>query len=164
LHMAGDALASLGVALAGLVILLTGGLLWLDPVVSMAIGVLIAVEAFRLVRKAAEVLLESTPRDVDLDRLTAAMAGVDGVETVHDLHVWSLSSEVRALSAHVVLAGHPSLEQAQVVGERIKVAVGSPFAIAHSTLELECDPCCDSEDAGCGMDASFRLRTVHHHG
>ncbi|MDQ1377670.1 MAG: cobalt-zinc-cadmium efflux system protein, partial [Acidimicrobiaceae bacterium] len=79
LHMVGDAVASLGVALAGLVIVVTGGFTWLDPMVSMAIGVLIAVEAFRLVRQAVEVLLESTPKDIDLARLTVAMAGVDGV-------------------------------------------------------------------------------------
>jgi cobalt-zinc-cadmium efflux system protein len=162
LHMAGDAIASLGVAGAGLVILFTGRFLWLDPVVSMAIGVLIAVEAVRLVRQAAEVLLESTPKDVDLDDLNATMCGVEGVESVHDLHVWSLSSEVRALSAHVVLAGHPSLEEAQVVGERIKTTVGSPFAIAHSTLELECEPCADGEDGPCGMDASVIAEPDHH--
>jgi cobalt-zinc-cadmium efflux system protein len=154
LHMAGDALASLGVALAGLVILLSGGLEWLDPLVSMAIGALIAVEAFLLVRQAAEVLLESTPKDVDLLRLTAVMGDVDGVEDVHDLHVWSLSSEVRALSAHVVLTGHPSLEEAQVVGDRVKTAVAGPFAIAHSTLELECEPCVDGDCGPCGMDAA----------
>ena len=152
LHMAGDAVASLGVAVAGVVILVTGRFLWLDPVVSMAIGVLIAVEAFSLVRDAAEVLLESTPRDVDLDHLTAAIAAVEGVDTVHDLHVWSLSSEVRALSAHVVLTGHPSLEEAQVVGERIKASVSRPFAIAHSTLELECEPCADGDRGPCGME------------
>lgn len=152
LHMAGDAIASLGVAMAGLVILVTGRFLWLDPVMSMGIGVLIAVEAFQLVRQAAEVLLESTPRDVDLDRLTATISTVAGVETVHDLHVWSLSSEVRALSAHLVLAGHPSLEEAQVVGERVKSAVAAPFSIAHSTLELECEPCAEPDEARCGMD------------
>jgi cobalt-zinc-cadmium efflux system protein len=155
LHMAGDAVASLGVVAAGLVILLTGRFLWLDPAVSMAIGVLIAVEAFQLVRQAAEVLLESTPRDVDLDRLTQAMCTVEGVETVHDLHVWSLSSEVRALSAHLVLAGHPSLEEAQVVGDRVKAAVAAPYAIAHSTLELECEPCAEADDRPCGMDAGM---------
>jgi len=163
LHMAGDALASLGVAVAGLVILLTGGFLWLDPVVSLAIGMLIALEAFRLVRQAAEVLLESTPKDVDLDHLTAAMGDVGGVEAVHDLHVWSLSSEVRALSAHVVLAGHPSLEEAQIVGERIKSAVGGPFAIAHSTLELECEPCVDGDGGPCGMDSAQRAQPAHRH-
>ena len=160
LHMAGDAAASLGVAAAALVILVTGRFLWLDPVVSMAIGVLIAVEAFQLVRQASEVLLESTPRDVDLDRLTEAMSTVDGVETVHDLHVWSLSSEVRALSAHLVLAGHPSLEQAQVVGDRVKAAVAAPFAIAHSTLELECEPCADAGPGPCGMETALSPATM----
>jgi len=155
LHMAGDALASLGVAVAGAVILLTGGFLWLDPVVSMAIAVLIAVEALQLVRQAAEVLLESTPRDVDLDHLTTTMGGVEGVENVHDLHVWSLSSDIRALSAHVVLAGHPSLKEAQAVGERVKSVVATPFSIAHSTLELECDPCADADDGPCGMDTGM---------
>jgi cobalt-zinc-cadmium efflux system protein len=163
LHMAGDAIASLGVAMAGLVILLTGRFLWLDPMVSMAIGGLIAVEALWLVRQAAEVLLESTPRDVDLHDLTATMCAVEGVESIHDLHVWSLSSEVRALSAHVVLAGHPSLEEAQVVGERIKKTVGSPFAIAHSTLELECEPCADGEHGPCGMDTSLIAAPDHGH-
>jgi cobalt-zinc-cadmium efflux system protein len=153
LHMTGDAVASLGVAVAGVVILATGRFLWLDPAASMAIGVLIAIEAFQLVRQAAEVLLESTPRDVNLDRLTETMSTVDGVETVHDLHVWSLSSEVRALSAHLVLAGHPSLEEAQAVGDRVKAAVADPYAIAHSTLELECEPCADAAGGPCGMDA-----------
>jgi len=155
LHMAGDAVASLGVAVAGVAILVTGRFEWLDPVMSMGIGVLIAVEAFQLVRQAAEVLLESTPRDVNLDRLTETMATVEGVETVHDLHVWSLSSEVRALSAHLVLAGHPSLEEAQVVGDRVKSAVAGPFSIAHSTLELECEPCADADEGPCGMDAGL---------
>ena len=156
LHMVGDAAASLGVAAAGLVILLTGRFQWLDPVVSMAIAVLIAAEAFRLVRQAVEVLLESTPKDVKLDRLTATIGDVEGVETVHDLHVWSLSSDVRALSAHVVLAGRPSLREAQVVGERIKAAVAEPFAIAHTTLELECEPCADGTVGPCGMPTSPR--------
>jgi cobalt-zinc-cadmium efflux system protein len=163
LHMAGDAVASLGVAAAGLVMLLTGRFLWLDPVVSVAIGVLIAVEAFRLVRQAAEVLLESTPSDVNLDRLTTAMSAVEGVETVHDLHVWSLSSEVRALSAHLVLAGHPSLEEAQVVGDRVKAAVAAPYSIAHSTLELECEPCTEAEDRPCGMDTGMTAPSPGRH-
>jgi cobalt-zinc-cadmium efflux system protein len=151
LHMAADAAASLGVAVAGLVIMLTGRFLWLDPAVSLAIGMLIAVEAFQLVRQAAEVLLESTPRDVDLDRLTETIGGVDGVETVHDLHVWSLSSEVRALSAHLVLAGRPSLAEAQVVGDQVKAAVATSYSIAHSTLELECEPCAEGPCGPCGM-------------
>ena len=164
-HMAGDAGASLGVAAAGAVILVTGRFLWLDPAASIVIAVLIAVEAFSLVRAAADVLLESTPRDVDLDELSGSMAELDGVEGVHDLHVWSLSSDVRALSAHVVLAGHPSLEEAQVVGDRVKSAIGRRFAIAHATLELECEPCADG-DVDCAIDATVLppAEALHGHG
>lgn len=153
-HMIGDALASAGVAVAGAVILFTGRFFWLDPAASMAIGALIAVEAFRLVRAAADVLLESTPRDVDLDALSASITEVRGVDGVHDLHVWSLSSDVRALSAHLVLSGHPTLEEAQVVGEAVKSALAARYSIAHSTLELECEPCADG-DVDCAIDAAM---------
>jgi cobalt-zinc-cadmium efflux system protein len=152
LHMAGDAVASLGVAVAGAVILVTGRFFWLDPAVSVGIALLIAVEAYRLVRQAADVLLESTPRDLDIGRLSGTIAEVDGVDAVHDLHVWSLSSEVRALSAHIVLSGHPTLEEAQVVGERVKRTIREPFAIAHATLELECESCFEGLGDPCVMD------------
>src|SRR2546427_148530 len=146
------AAAAGGVAVAGAVIVLTGGWRWLDPVVSLAIAVVIAWQAWRLLRATADVLLESTPVGLDPARLSAAIVAVEGVDAVHDLHAWSLSSEVRALSAHVVLSGHPTLEEAQIVGERVKRAVSVPFAIAHATLELECEPCQDAEP-GCEIDA-----------
>lgn len=145
-HMVGDALASVAVAAAGTVILLTGGWDWLDPLASLGISVLIGVQGWKLLKDTAEVLLEATPSGLDLDALTASMAAVDGVEAVHDLHVWTLSSDVRALSAHVVLDGHPSLEEAQVVGERVKATIGRPYRIAHATLELECEACGEPED------------------
>jgi cobalt-zinc-cadmium efflux system protein len=143
LHMAGDAIASLGVALAGLVIVLTGGWYWLDPAVSIAIGLLIAWQAWKLLREAVDVLLESTPRGLDVDALKAALAAFPGIEEVHDLHVWSLASDVRAMSAHLVLDGHPTLEEAQAVGTKAKAAVSGPFSIAHATFELECESCRD---------------------
>ena len=162
LHMIGDAAASLGVAGAGLVILVTGGFEWLDPAVSLGIALLIAIQAWKLVRQSVDVLLESTPKDLDLEALSRAMSKVDGVDDMHDLHVWSLSSEVRALSAHLVLSGHPTLEEAQIVGERVKRAIGEPFRIAHATLELECEAC--AQDESC-IDASLSVqaRPVHGH-
>ena len=141
LHMISDGAVSVGVALAGLVILLTGGWYWLDSAVSLLISAVISVQGWRLLRATADVLLESTPAGLDVQSLTDTMAGVEGVESVHDLHVWTLSSEVRAMSAHVVLAGHPSLEQAQVVGTRVKSTIGGQFRISHATLELECEAC-----------------------
>jgi cobalt-zinc-cadmium efflux system protein len=152
LHLVGDAAASIAVAAAGAVILLTGGWEWLDPAASLGISVLIGWQGWRLLRETAEVLLEAAPAGLDLDALTGAIEGDDGVEHVHDLHVWTLSSDVRALSAHLVLDGHPTLEEAQVVGTRVKASLaGAPFRIAHATLELECEPCGDT-DAWCALD------------
>lgn len=143
LHMAGDTAASLGVAGMGIVIAATGGWYWLDPAISIAIGLLIAVQAWKLLRQTLDVLLESTPDGLDTDALASAIAGVDGVEEVHDLHVWSLASDVRAMSAHLVLDGHPTLEQAQLVGYAAKTAISAPFSISHATFELECESCRD---------------------
>jgi cobalt-zinc-cadmium efflux system protein len=154
----GDAAANAGVAVAGAVILLTDGHYWVDPLVSILIAIVVGVRAVRLMAQAADVLLESTPAGLDVAELTLAMAAVDGVDSVHDLHVWSLSSEVRALSAHLVLSGHPTLEEAQVVGERLRADIGPRFGIAHSTLELECESCIDVGD-GCVEELGGPVRT-----
>jgi cobalt-zinc-cadmium efflux system protein len=151
-HMAADAASSLAVLAAGVLILTVGPRLdRADPIASLLVSVLICIEAARLVRRSADVLLESTPRDVDLGALRAAITGIDAVADVHDLHVWSLSSEIRALSAHLVLSGHPSLEAAQAVGERARVQISGRFGIAHTTFALECERCEDEGDP-CDMD------------
>lgn len=152
-HMSADAVASLVVAVAGAMILIDPHLRRADPIASLAVGTLIIIEAYRLLRSSLDVLLESAPADVDLAALTGAMVTIPGVAEVHDLHVWSLSSEVRALSAHVVVVGHPTLEEAQAIGDAVKAAVAEPFTIAHTTLELECERCTDEESDPCLMDS-----------
>jgi cobalt-zinc-cadmium efflux system protein len=159
LHLLGDALAALGVLTAGAVILATGRYYVLDPAISLVVAVFVVIEAFALVRQSVDVLLESTPADVDLVALGAVMAAVPGVAEVHDLHCWSLSSEVRALSAHVVLESHPSLEGAQVIGERVKARVREGFGIDHATLELECERCAEPEVEVCAIDPQAAGRT-----
>ncbi len=162
LHMVGDALASAAVVVAGLLLLAAPSASWLDPVSALVVAVIIVTQAAGVLRAAVAVLLESTPADVDLGHLTTTMADVSGVSSVHDLHVWSLSSDVRALSAHLVLSGHPTLEEAQVVGDRVKHTIGGPFGIAHSTLELECEPCADVDP--CAMDVPpASAHHPHHH-
>ncbi|HEY1737746.1 MAG TPA: cation diffusion facilitator family transporter [Acidimicrobiia bacterium] len=151
-HMGADAAASAGVAIAGVVILATGAWYRLDPAVSLGIAALVAVQAFALLREAFEVLLESTPPGLDPGELIAAIRAVDGVDDAHDLHVWSLSTDVRALSAHVMVSGHPSLEEAQVVGVRVKSALASAYGIAHVTLELECESCGEINERFCAID------------
>lgn len=161
LHMVADAGASAGVIVGGLIILTTDGAERVDPGVSLLISALIAWQAWRLLRTTGDVLLESTPRGLSVTEVEAAILQVDGVEAVHDLHVWSLSSEVRALSAHVIVEGHPSLEDAQQVATRVKVAVSAPFSIAHATIELECEGCVDN-GAWCAIE-SLDLRVAGGH-
>ncbi|MDX6207414.1 MAG: cobalt-zinc-cadmium efflux system protein [Frankiales bacterium] len=162
LHLAGDVLASLAVAAAGLAIWL-GGPDRLDPVASLVVAVLIGVQAVRLVRDSADVLLESTPSGLDVDAMVATLCTDPGVLSVHDLHVWSLSSEVRAMSAHVLVAGHPTLEQARLVGDRLKDRLAADFAIGHATLELECETC-DDEPPVCFVEpSSTQRRAAAHH-
>lgn len=137
LHMSADAAASLGVAIAGAIIVVTGGTQWLDPAVSIAIAIIIASKAWQLTRAAVDVLLESTPSDINLDELSSAMKDIEGVADVHDIHAWSLSSGNRVLSAHVALNGAPSLAEAETTGDAVREMLADRFAIAHSTLELE---------------------------
>jgi cobalt-zinc-cadmium efflux system protein len=141
LHMTSDALTSAGVAIAAIVIATTGGNDWLDPAFSLVIALVIAWRAVQLLGATTSVLLESTPPDVDPAELVAAMIAVPGVEAVHDLHTWSLSSDYRALSAHVVLEGEPSLAAAQETTDEVKRVIASRFGIAHATLEPEATHC-----------------------
>jgi cobalt-zinc-cadmium efflux system protein len=157
LHFTGDAGAALGVIVAGSVILATGRFEAIDPTVALLITLLIGAKAWHLVRASSDILLESTPPDLDVAALVAAISATEGVTAVHDLHCWSLSSDVRALSAHIVLDGHPTLEEAQVVGERVKTSVGRRFKVAHATFEMECEPCADDVTEACAVDPVFHI-------
>jgi cobalt-zinc-cadmium efflux system protein len=151
-HLGADALAAAAIAVAGCVEYFAGRFFILDPIVSLVIAVLIAIEAVRIGRASVDVLLESVPADVNPVELAAAIAAVAGVDGVHDLHCWSLSGDVRALSAHVLVSGHPSLEEAHIGGDQVKQTVRARFAIAHATLELECEPCEDEHNVFCDID------------
>jgi cobalt-zinc-cadmium efflux system protein len=162
LHMAGDALASLAVLAAGAFMLIVPTATWLDPVSALVVAAIIVYQAFRIFGASIAVLLESTPPGLDLDRLTGTMVGVAGVGEVHDLHVWNLSSELRVLSAHLVLTGHPTLEEAQAVGELVKADLAAHYAISHSTLELECERCNEDDDpCRMGTPPAFPLVQAH---
>ena len=154
LHMVGDAAASVAVFAAGVVIAVTGGYERLDPIASLVVSALIAWRAVGLLRETTDVLLESTPENLDTAAILAAMASTPGVESVHDLHTWSLSSEVAALSAHIVLDGHPSLEEAQVVATRVKQRLTRDFTIVHATLEVECETCAIDERDPCAITST----------
>jgi len=140
LHVTGDVAASVGVVIAGMVILLTGWL-YIDPLLSLAIGGLIAFSAWRIVREAVNMLMEGTPPDIDLVAVSGEIAGTDHVTGVHDLHVWALSSDDTALSCHVVI-DDISLGDAEHVVRDLEGRLCGRFAIGHTTIQVEsCHPC-----------------------
>ena len=140
LHLTGDVAASVGVAIAGAVILLTG---WLpiDPLLSLAIAALIAYGAWGIVRETVNLLLEGTPREVDLAAVRTEITGTKLVTGVHDLHVWALSSDELALSCHIVI-DDTSLGDAEHVVRDLESKLCDRFAIGHTTIQVEsCHPC-----------------------
>ncbi len=141
LDTVGDALAALGVAGSAVVMTLAHGHYWLDPVVALAIGALVAVHALRLVREAGGLLMEATPPWIDLSTVATTVCEDERILSVHDLHVWGLSSEDALLSAHLVLRESPSLEAAQSVVAGVKGRLAERFGLTHATLEAECEPC-----------------------
>ncbi|MGQ9766118.1 MAG: cation diffusion facilitator family transporter [Anaerolineae bacterium] len=140
LHVVGDALSSLGVILAGLVILLTGWTL-ADPLASMFIGFIILSGAGRILRETVHILAEGVPRGVSVPAVAAAMRDVPAVSDVHDLHVWTVSPGYVALSAHVVLDDR-SLGEAQQVQDSLRETLARRFGIRHTTIQMECAACC----------------------
>ena len=139
-HMALDAAGSAGAIVAGLAVLIEGADR-VDSAASILIGLLVLWSAWSLLRDTTLVLLEGTPRHLDVERVEDALAVFPGVEKVHHLHVWDLASGTSALSAHVVLDNEPSLHDAQERGEELKTMLAVRFGIGHATLELECHEC-----------------------
>jgi cobalt-zinc-cadmium efflux system protein len=132
-HSAADALGSLGVVVAGGVVLLGGSPL-VDPIVSLAIAALILLSSWRLIAGPVGVLMEAAPADVDVDAAGAAICEEDGVRSVHDLHIWTVTSGFGALAAHVVVAQDRDRD---LVRRRIELLLHERFGIEHTTLQME---------------------------
>lgn len=139
LHVIGDALSSIGVIAAGLVILVTGWT-WADPVASFLIGVVILTGSFRVLKEAVHLLNEGSPADADSMDVARALERVPGVLGVHDAHVWALDPASRILSAHVVLEDQ-TLSRSLTVMRAIKDVLREEFRIDHTTIQFECSPC-----------------------
>ena len=133
LHMAADALVTLGVVAAGAAMLATGWL-WLDPAVSLAIGLVIVVGTWSLLRDAVNLALAAVPLGVDHEAVEAYLRGLDGVTEVHDLHIWALSTTDTALTAHIVRNERRS--DGELI-ERVASGVRKRFQIGHATVQLE---------------------------
>jgi cobalt-zinc-cadmium efflux system protein len=139
LHVLGDALASVGVIAAGLAILLTGWL-WLDPLVSVLIGLLILFSSGRVLKESIHILAEGMPAGMTASSVAESMRKVAGVSEVHDLHVWTVAPGYIALSAHVTLTDQ-SLSQTEEIMAALKERLGASFEIHHTTIQFECGNC-----------------------
>jgi len=139
-HLLGDIFSTIGAVVAGLGIWLTGQD-WLDPVASALIGLLILWNAWTILQETVEILLESTPRDIDMSLMVRDFLQVEGVRGVHDLHVWSISQSIRVLSAHVVIDHDLPITAGIAIQRQINDLMGRRYGIAHSTLQLECEGC-----------------------
>lgn len=133
LHVLGDALGSVGAILAGVIILWTGWN-WVDPLTSVVIGLLVLVSSFSLVRESVDILMQATPRHLNVAEVQAAIETVPGVTQVHDLHVWTLTSGLFTLTAHVVVNG---ATDHHALLDSIEQRIQQRFAIDHTTIQLE---------------------------
>jgi cobalt-zinc-cadmium efflux system protein len=159
LHMAGDTLSTAAVIAGGAGILLTGQN-WIDPVLSLVIAALILWSSLGIVRETLNILLEGTPRGVSLKEIRSGMEAVEGVINVHDLHVWSLGSQSRAMACHVCIADIPPSESACIL-ERLNHVLKEHFHIAHTTIQFEHTGC--GELDGCVVPIE-QMASAHDHG
>jgi cobalt-zinc-cadmium efflux system protein len=137
LHVLGDLLGSAGAVLAGVVIALTGWML-ADPIVSIAIALLILVSAWRVLRDSVDVLLEATPRHISLAKVERALGTIPGLTSVHDLHVWTVTSGMVAMTGHAVVDDPTRSADVLAMVERRMTDLG----IDHVTVQLETEPGC----------------------
>jgi cobalt-zinc-cadmium efflux system protein len=138
-HIIGDTISSVGVIAAGIIIQFTGWTL-ADPILAIVIGVVILWGAVRIVKESADILLESVPPHVAMDKVTAAIKRVSGVEDIHEIHIWTITSGVYALSAHLKITDR-MVSQSSDIMTLINKILATEFNITHTTLQLECENC-----------------------
>jgi cobalt-zinc-cadmium efflux system protein len=139
LHIVGDALSSVGVVIGGVIILYTGWYL-IDPILSIMISLVIIFGAWSLVKESVNILLESAPAHINIDTIAAEIAKIKGVREAYHIHLWSITSGVYALSAHVLIDDQ-MVSGSRELNDRIRMLLSEKFKILHSTIQLECEKC-----------------------
>jgi cobalt-zinc-cadmium efflux system protein len=139
LHMLGDTVSTAAVIVGGVLIAVTGQQ-WIDPLLSVVIAGMILLSSWGIVRETLHILLEGTPKAVNLDEIRGAMGKVVGVVNVHDLHVWSLTSQSHALACHVQVVEMP-LAECEAVMERLNHQLRDHFGVHHTTIQIEVTDC-----------------------
>jgi len=156
IHLMGDVLSTIGAVIAGLIIYFTKAN-WLDPLVSVLIGFLILYNAWNILRDVMDILLESTPHDVDMKTMVDDLVKVDGVLGVHDLHVWSLNQNLRTMSAHILTEDIP-ISAGTEIQRKVNEILYHRYHVGHATLQLECVDC-DPDSLYCDIKESNHIHT-----
>jgi cobalt-zinc-cadmium efflux system protein len=159
IHMLGDAIGAGAIILAAIAIRYTGWT-YIDPILSIALGCLIMYTAWDIVHESLNILLEGLPRGIQLEKVTKAMSGVEGVLDVHDLHIWTLGSSAHALCSHVLIDDMPHSESEVILKKLAEICCG--LGIHHTTIQFEHVPCVMS-DNGCKMGADHVHEDGHDH-
>ena len=158
LHEIGDTVSTAAVIAGGWAILATGQF-WIDSALSFGIGALILWSSFGIMRETLNILLEGTPRGMKLERVEASIREIDGVNDVHDLHVWSLGSETSALSCHISIADIPPSASERILRE-VKERLYHDFRIDHTTIQFEHAVC--EVAHGCVIPVAVSEEEHHH--
>jgi cobalt-zinc-cadmium efflux system protein len=161
IHMAGDAASCVAIIMGAIVMRYTG---WhiLDPLLSILIGALVLATAWGIIRDSLNILLEGLPKGLTLRDVAKALAKVDGVLEVHDLHIWNLGSQSRALSCHVLIDDMPP-SASETILRQINCVLAADFDIHHTTLQFE-HMRCEHADENCTKPLhAIAHREVHHH-
>ena len=138
-HIISDTLSSVGVIIASVIIYLTGWYI-ADPIVAVIIGIFILWGAVRIVKESVDILLESVPPHVEMEKVTAAVKAVPGVADLHDVHIWTITSGIHALSAHLSIADQTVSQSCDIL-TRVNKVLAEDFNITHTTLQIECKDC-----------------------
>jgi cobalt-zinc-cadmium efflux system protein len=163
LHMLGDTISTAAVIVGGVLIAVTHQQ-WIDPLLSLIIAAMILLSSWSIVRETLHILLEGTPKTVDLGEIRTAMQKVEGVVNVHDLHIWSLTSQSHALASHVQVIEMP-LAECEALMERINHQLRDHFGIHHTTIQIEVTDC-ETVDGCCSPPEAPVVdgHSHHHHG
>jgi cobalt-zinc-cadmium efflux system protein len=149
LHIVGDLLSSIGVIVGGIIIFFTGWFI-VDPILSFMISLIILKGAYGVVKETAAVLLEAVPKHINLEKLIKEVEAIKGVKSFHDVHVWTITSGLYALSGHVQIRDQQISESAQILG-KIRGYLERRYHIEHTTIQFECDVC--ATDLVCAFKA-----------
>jgi cobalt-zinc-cadmium efflux system protein len=138
-HAFGDSMSSVGVIAGGIIIAITGWKI-VDPIIAILIGIIILWGALNLVRESADILMETVPKQMPLDKVTEVVKGVKGVVELHDVHIWTITSGIYALSTHILIEDQMLSHTSEIIAE-INRELEQKFNITHTTFQLECEKC-----------------------